>query len=160
MHPHAWQRRERPMPVPIVALPRWDITERTAKLDFLMNNHPHTIGIGDGGNEVGVANVVEKEPAVLPSGEPTVTRSTWPIIASVSNWGGYGLVAALSLQVKRNLLPTIEADKSYIRWLVDRGVVDGRGRQQYTPDGFTLDENAAILEKLWALLKQEGITSS
>lgn len=138
----------------------WDISERTAKLDFLFNNHPATVGIGDGGNELGTGNLAEWSHSLVPTGEPTITRSTWPVIASVSNWGGYGLVAALSLKVKRNLLPTIEADKSYIRWLVDRGVVDGVGRQQNTPDGFTLDENAAILEKLWALLKRNGVTSS
>ena len=138
----------------------WDIGERTAKLDPLFDNHSYTVGIGDQGNELGVGNLAEWTPAILPTGEPTITRSTWPIIATVSNWGGLGLVAALSLQVGRNLLPTVEADKSYIRWIVDRGVVDGGGRWQNTPDGFTLEQNAACLERLWAVLVKAGITSS
>ncbi len=32
-----------------------DVTERTAKLDYLFNHHTATIGIGDWGNEIGLA---------------------------------------------------------------------------------------------------------
>ena len=138
----------------------WDVTDRTAKLDFLMDNHPHTVGIGDGGNEMGTGNLEQWTREILPTGEPSITRSTWPVIASVSNWGAYGLVAALSLQTKRNLLPTIDAAKAFIRLIVDRGAVGGNGRSEYLVDGYTLEENAATLQRLWAVLEREGVTST
>ena len=138
----------------------WDVTDRTAKLDFLMINHPHTVGIGDGGNEMGTGNLARWTREILPTGEPSITRSTWPVIASVSNWGAYGLVAALSLQTRRNLLPTVDAAKAFIQLIVDRGAVDGNGQSGYTVDGYTLEENAAILQKLWAVLEWEGVTST
>ena len=78
------------------------------------------------------------------------------ILASVSNWGGYGLVAALSKLAGRNLLPPVETDRQLITHLVDRGAVDGTsGESKYYVDNFTLDENAAVLAKLHELASIE-----
>ena len=75
-----------------------DITEYTARVDHLFLNHPNTIGIGDGGNELGMGNFAEHTPTVPTLVEkPCVVSCTGPIICSVSNWGCYGLISALSL---------------------------------------------------------------
>ena len=135
-----------------------DISQYNAKLDYLFD-HDVTVGIGDGGNEIGMGNLIRHIPLVetLPD-EPTATRVNKLIIASVSNWGGYGLIAALSLLSKRNLLPTAEEEEEVIRRMVDLGAVDGISTQRvYAVDGFPLEENRRTLERLNALLSEQGL---
>jgi hypothetical protein len=135
-----------------------DITQHTARLDYLFESGIPSVGIGDGGNEIGMGNLAEIIPGMdkLPP-EPSVTKVDRLVIASVSNWGGYGLVAALSRQVGRNLLPSVEEDRRLIRYMVDRGAVDGAtGERRYYVDNFTLEENAAVLRRLHAAVA-EGI---
>ena len=127
-----------------------DITEYTARLDYLFELGVPSVGIGDGGNEIGMGNVVEHIPPVptLPD-EPAISTVDRLLIASVSNWGGYGLVAALSLLSGRNLLPTVEDENRLITRMVDEGAVDGgSGLNRYYVDNFTLEENGELLELL------------
>lgn len=127
-----------------------DISQYSAKLDYLVMAHARTIGIGDGGNEIGMGNLAEHIPAVGKLLDtPCITTVEHLIMASVSNWGAYGLVAALSQETGRNLLPTVEEESLLINRLVELGAVDGvLGKQQPTVDTFSLEENAAILERL------------
>ena len=113
-----------------------DTSEFHAKLDFIFLHHGTTVGIGDGGNEIGMGNLAEHIPSVeqLPD-EPCVTTVSHLIIASVSNWGGYGLVAGLSLLTGRNLLPSPEQEEDVIRAMVDRGAVDGVASAQVYAGG-------------------------
>ena len=68
------------------------ITPNTARLDYLFDSNIPSVGIGDGGNEIGMGNLIDVIPSVdsLPD-DPAVSRVDRLIIASVSNWGGYGL---------------------------------------------------------------------
>lgn len=136
-----------------------DISPYNAKLDYLVSSHPVTVGIGDGGNEIGMGNLhdeIAKTPS-LPS-EPAVTSTSQLVIASVSNWGAYGLIAALSQLGNRNLLPTVEEEEAIIRLMVDKGAVDGISTQQvYKVDGFSLEKNGETLSRLHALLTREGL---
>ena len=127
-----------------------DITQYTARLDYLFELGIPSVGIGDGGNEIGMGNLVEHIPPVdrLPD-EPAISTVDRLVIASVSNWGGYGLVAALSRLVGRNLLPSVEEDARLIAEMVDDGAVDGgSGQNRYYVDNFTLEENAELLRLL------------
>ena len=127
-----------------------DITEYTARLDYLFELGVPSVGIGDGGNEIGMGNVVEHIPpvATLPD-EPAISTVDRLLIASVSNWGGYGLVAALSLLSGRNLLPSVEDENRLITMMVDEGAVDGgSGLNRYYVDNFTLEENGELLQLL------------
>ncbi len=133
-----------------------DITEYTARLDYLFEHGLPSVGIGDGGNEIGMGNVAEHIPPVdrLPE-EPAISTVDRLVIASVSNWGGYGLVAAMSRQVGRNLLPSIEEDARLITEMVDDGAVDGgSGQNRYYVDNFTLEENAQLLRLLHEKVEQ------
>ena len=138
-----------------------DMSEYNARLDHIFLGHPITVGIGDGGNEIGMGNLaseITKVPTLVK--KPCVTRTTGLIISSVSNWGGYGLVAALSRQKGKNLLPSIGADQDTVKRCVDAGAVDGNStRQVYRVDGFTLEENSRVLSDLHELLAREGIAS-
>lgn len=137
-----------------------DITPYNARIDYLFADHPASVGIGDGGNEIGMGNLAEEVTSVDSLVKiPCVTRVTAPILASVSNWGGYGLAASLSKLTRRNLLPSIEEDMATLRNTVDAGAVDGMSAlQEYKADGFTLEENAQTIRQLQALLAAEGIT--
>ena len=131
-----------------------DITQHTARLDYLFEHGIPSVGIGDGGNEIGMGNLAEVIPAVerLPD-DPAIAKVDRLVLASVSNWGGYGLVAALSRLVGRDLMPTAEQDEKLIRGMVDAGAVDGTtGENTYRVDNFSLEQNAAVLERLRALV--------
>jgi hypothetical protein len=137
-----------------------DISHTTARVDDLFLQHPYTIGIGDGGNEIGMGNLAAHIPhiASLPA-QPAMTPATHLVIASVANWGAYGILTALSLLVGRNLLPATADETTQIRKAVDFGAVDGTtGDSAYTVDGFSLEENARVLERLHHLLTHQGIT--
>ena len=135
-----------------------DITPHTARLDYLFEAGIPSVGIGDGGNEIGMGNLVEFIPQVetLPN-DPAVTKVDRLIISSVSNWGGYGLVAALSKLAGRNLLPTVESETVLIKSSVDIGAVDGpTGDHSYVVDGFTTEENGELLARLHAWVEGAG----
>ena len=136
-----------------------DISPHTARLDHLFRHHPHTVGIGDGGNEIGMGNLAANIPevATLPD-DPAVTCTAHLVIASVANWGAYGVLAALSRLTGRNLLPQPAGESACIRRLVALGAVDGvTGVADCTVDSFTLSENTEVLERLNALLEADGI---
>ena len=134
-----------------------DISDFNARTDYLFEGHPSTVGIGDGGNEIGLGNVASAVTDVSTLvKEPCVTEVTELIISSVSNWGGYGLVAA---REGKNLLPSVEDEKDLIRLMVDAGAVDGiTSSQTYKVDGFTLEENSETLERLHRLLAEQGVS--
>ena len=131
-----------------------DISPQTARVDRLFSLGIPSVGIGDGGNEIGMGNLAEvvAQADQLPD-HPAAVGCNHLVISSTSNWGGYGLVAALSLETGRNLLPDVDTDAECIRFLVDAGAVSGvSGEHDYLVDEFTLEENAAVLAELHDLV--------
>ena len=131
-----------------------DITQYTAKIDCLFQNNITSIGIGDGGNEIGMGNLYSqvKENSKLVR-FPTTVEVDELIIASVSNWGAYGLIAAISSIKDQNLLVSVEEEMEIINVLVGLGVVDGMsGKPESFVDGFDLDSNSKILQNLHSFL--------
>ncbi len=134
-----------------------DITEYTAKIDYLFLEQENTLGLGDGGNEIGMGNLAQQIPGVdtLPD-DPARTTVNKLVIASVSNWAGYGLVAALSRLSDHNLLPSVEWEKEIISEIVIRGAVDGvSAERKCAVDNFDLEQNAWALIQLHKLLKAD-----
>ena len=131
-----------------------DITPYTAKIDCLFQNKITSIGIGDGGNEIGMGNLYAqvKDNSKLVC-FPTTIEVDNLVIASVSNWGAYGLIAAISLIKNQNLLVSVEEEIEIINTLVGLGVVDGMsGKPESFVDGFDLDSNSKILQNLHSFL--------
>ena len=127
-----------------------DITPHTARVDYLFEAGIPSVAIGDGGNEIGMGNLADVIPTVdsLPK-NPAIAKVDRLVIASVSNWGGYGLVAALSKVAGRNLLPSVEHETRLIRRMVEIGLVDGTtGDAVPTVDTFSTEVNGAALEQL------------
>jgi hypothetical protein len=127
-----------------------DISEYNAKIDHLFDQHPYSVGIGDGGNEIGMGNLRDEAASIerLPD-DPCVTTTTKLMIASVSNWGGLGLAAALSIKKGQNLLPSIETENAWVHATYDAGAVDGpTGKHRPYVDGFPLDDYNSCLTDL------------
>lgn len=136
-----------------------DITDYNARIDHLFHSNAPSVGIGDGGNEIGMGNLAKEVTQVESLVKiPCVTQTTKLMLASVSNWGGYGLAAALSALSGRNLLPSIEEEQQLLRDTVDLGAVDGMSaKQEYKVDGFTIEENSEALQALHDHLAAMGI---
>ena len=129
------------------------ITANTARVDYLFDGSVPSVGIGDGGNEIGMGNLADIIPSVdsLPD-DPAIAEVDRLVIASVSNWGGYGLVAAISRLAGRNLLPSAESESAMVQGMVEAGAVDGTtGDAVPTVDNFSMEENGALLARLHRL---------
>src|SRR5207237_6442479 len=77
-----------------------DVSPWTAPLDDLFTAAPWArIGVGDGGNEIGMGKLPTGLIArTVPNGEriACITPCDHLVVAGVSNWGAYGLMAALA----------------------------------------------------------------
>ena len=137
-----------------------DITDYNARIDHIFHADIPSVGIGDGGNEIGMGNLSEEVTQVESLVKiPCVTQTSKLMLASVSNWGGYGLAAALSELSSRNLLPSIEEEQALLKQTVDLGAVDGMSAlQEYKVDGFTLEENSETVQALHDYLASKGIS--
>lgn len=123
------------------------ISERTACFDgFIKWAKCPTIAVGDGGNEIGMGKVItalEKLDIV-----PSVTSADELIVADVSNWGAYGMIALLGLWHGQDLLAKIDT-LAIFQYLSDLGSVDGVTRiNQLTEDGLPVTEGQAVIEQL------------
>jgi Domain of unknown function (DUF4392) len=139
-----------------------DVSEHHAKLDYLFVDRVPSVGVGDGGNEIGMGNLLPVIPHVMPmAGRPCATRTTRLLIASVSNWGAWGMVAALSRLTGRYLLPSAAEARSVLERAVALGAVDGvSGRHTLTVDGFPAEENERVLGEMQAWLARHGVAAA
>jgi hypothetical protein len=134
-----------------------DITPYTARLDHLFIGQPNTIGIGDGGNEIGMGLIYDelrKTPELV--AEPTTTATRHLLIASVSNWAVYGLLTALSILTRQELLPSIDEQDYVINTMLARGSLDGvTGEAEPRVDGFEQEISNEILQELHSFVSRE-----
>lgn len=124
-----------------------DISEHTAKIDLLFD-FPQAIGIGDGGNEIGMGNVYDAVKKIVLNGETiaSVVETTHLVISSVSNWGVYGMLAYLSEYEGRMLLTEEDA---ILGDLVRAGAIDSSSRKpRLMVDGFSLEVTNMVIERL------------
>jgi len=124
-----------------------DITDFTAKFDlFFQESQCPCIAFGDGGNEIGMGNVAKtlSQFDIIPS----VTPCDELVIASVSNWGVYGVMAALFDLINRDLFELIDPE-STANYLVANGCIDGvTKRREASEDGFPIAVSKAIIQQL------------
>jgi D-glutamate cyclase len=117
---------------------------------FDLSLGPETIGIGDGGNEIGMGAIPWEEIASRLGGQqvaliPCSTATTWTILCGVSNWGGMALAAGIAQAANEPQLA--------LKWSEDRqqtvldklvrhaGAVDGAvRRRQATVDGLSHED--------------------
>jgi D-glutamate cyclase-like protein len=110
-----------------------------------------TIGIGDGGNEIGMGNVHARlvHAGGVLARTASVVRVDHLVVAATSNWGAYGIVAALERLSGRELLHAPAMERRLVEACVAAGAVDGvTKRPEPTVDGLPVDAHAAVVELL------------
>jgi len=124
---------------------------------FLLARHSRrhaplvTVGVGDGGNEIGMGNAggaLSRQGALM-ARIASVVRVNHLVVAGVSNWGAYGIVAQLGRLAGQALLHTPDDERRLIAACVDAGAVDGVTRlRERTVDRMDADTHAAVVALL------------
>jgi hypothetical protein len=134
-----------------------DITDLTAPAHRLFEGPRDytTIGIGDGGNEIGMGRVPQATIASnIPNGDVIACRTAtdYLVVAGISNWGAWALAAgvmAVRGQVNASLFDP-DGELKLLEHLVASGpLVDGvTGQRTATVDGLAFAEYAQPLARL------------
>jgi Domain of unknown function (DUF4392) len=121
---------------------------------------PVTIGVGDGGNEIGMGNVRGRVARVSATARQFASIVTVDhlVVAGTSNWGAYGIVAELSRLAARDLLHSSEEEQRMIGACVEAGAVDGVTRRaEPTVDRLPFSAQTGMLELLRVAATAGGV---
>jgi hypothetical protein len=115
--------------------------------DELQTRRPQakTIGIGDGGNEIGMGAILWEELCSRLEGPhgaliPCRVATDWTIVAGTSNWGAYALAAAVLL-LRDNTSPLRAWGPAHQLHVLETMIAEGpaidgvTGRREATVDG-------------------------
>ena len=136
-----------------------DVSPWTAPLDDLFVGGPWAkLAVGDGGNEIGMGRLPAGLIArTVPNGLEIACTTSCDhlVVAGVSNWGAYGLMAALAVlradwKATIATFLTAERDLAVTQAIVDKsGAVDGvTARREATVDGFGPEIHGALIDEL------------
>lgn len=145
-----------------------DSSKYMAKIDYLVQeaikNKITTIGIGDGGNEIGMGCIQEEIRKNLPFGDKCncpcqagiapSTKTDFLITAAISNWGAYGLAAGIAL-LKNDIgiFHNSEIEKRVLQKAADAGFIDGiNGYTEPGADGLPSRVHESFVEVLRELV--------
>ena len=129
-----------------------------------------SIGIGDGGNEIGCGAILEAVQRVQPfgrkcicpcgAGVATVSRCDHLVFASISNWGAYAVAAALAGLLDRpEVLHDVETEQRMLMASLAGGAMDGAyARLVPYVDGTSAAVQASIITLLHQIVAN-GLTS-
>ena len=130
-----------------------DITELCGGAEpYLAKANCPTIAIGDGGNELGMGNVLDSLSTL--NIQPAVSTCDELVVADVSNWAAYALCAVTHwlTDPKHSAEHRIDEDLAY---LVARGAIDGvTGEATATEDGFPATDGERLMQAV-----QDTLTS-
>jgi hypothetical protein len=121
-----------------------------------------TIGVGDGGNEIGMGkipwDVIRRN---IPGGGRIACRVATDhlIVAGVSNWGAYALAAGVALL--RNFSPSaewfdVDRERGILTFMVEHGpLVDGvSGDLVPRVDGLSWEVYSTVLDRIGEIVRQ------
>jgi hypothetical protein len=111
-----------------------------------------TIGVGDHGNELGFGAIRDAVVACVPNGERMATTVATDLIlpCMMSNWGCYGIQAALAFLLQRpDLMHTPEQEERIVRACLDAGGLEGMNcTTAFTVDGLDGRTSMACIQIL------------
>ncbi len=136
-----------------------DVSTCTAPMETLLCDRQRTtIGIGDGGNELGMGKLSQDliaQNIQLGNRIACTVPCDHLIVAGVSNWGAVGLLAALALlrpDWTAALLAglTTAMDRQILTQVVEQGpAIDGvTGKQTLSVDNLSWEAHAAVLDQI------------
>lgn len=112
---------------------------------------PVTVGVGDGGNEIGMGNVrarLARQGPLMARIAATV-KVDHLVVAGVSNWGAYGIVTHLGHLARQPLMHTPAQERELVAACVEAGASDGvTRRRESTVDALPLDVHASMVALL------------
>lgn len=125
-----------------------------------------TIGIGDNGNEIGCGLIHEDVKEIqtwgklcqcpCKSGMATVSKTDYLIIASVSNWGAYGVSACMAYLLEDlDIMHSEYIEKRMLEECVSAGGTDGElGIQIPSVDGISLEVQQSVVIMMREVVKR------
>lgn len=124
-----------------------DITQHCVFFDPFMDGADcPTIAIGDGGNEIGMGNIADAIATLDIRGSTTCCDEL--LVADVSNWGAYGLIALLAYWAGSDLLAAV-SPLAILDYLSAKGSVDGVTRENTpTEDGLDAAQGLQVIRDL------------
>ncbi|VTR97187.1 Putative uncharacterized protein OS=Moorea producens 3L GN=LYNGBM3L_08880 PE=4 SV=1: DUF4392 [Gemmata massiliana] len=137
------------------------LTQQLQKREGVRAKGIHTIGIGDGGNEIGMGKIPHETIVKnIPNGDQIHCRvpTDHLIVAGVSNWGAYALAAGI-FAIRGVKPPTDlfdpDREREILEVMVREGpLVDGvTGQQTATVDGLSWDEYVKPLVRIREILE-------
>jgi hypothetical protein len=128
------------------------------------SGRPTTIGIGDGGNEIGMGKIPWETIAKnVPNGGLVACRvpTAYNIVCGVSNWGVYGLAAGVwhlrGMPFDEELFSADRERELWEKVLREAVLVDGvTGERTLTVDGLSWDDYIQPLREIAAILKESS----
>jgi len=146
-----------------------DISKYHSKVDYIVVEAKKkgilTIGIGDGGNEVGMGLIEDVVRKFVPYGDKcrcpcgggiaATTTTDILITAAISNWGGYALSGMLSKMCdKPEGLHNLDHEELMAILAVNYGAIDGvTGLAEKSVDGAGIEAHKSILTLIRKILK-------
>jgi hypothetical protein len=125
-----------------------------------------SIGIGDGGNEVGMGNIKSAVESFVPyakvcqcgcgGGIAAESKVDILVTAAISNWGAYGMEACIAaLHGKPEALHTPEEEEKMLKYSIEFGAVDGvTGKQELSVDSVPLKVHMSLIRILEGFIEK------
>jgi len=129
-------------------------------VNFAREMGAFTVGVGDGGNEIGFGNIYDTAAQVMPQGSvcqcpcaggaATVTKTDALLVGAVSNWAAYGLVSMMAYLARRpELVPSAGDVRRMMEGALQGGALDGLyAAPRFCDDGIPLAVHEALATML------------
>lgn len=108
-----------------------DVTDTLGKVDHFVDAASEagalTIGIGDGGNEVGLGRILDDVIEIVPGGSKigAATKSDILVVASTANWGSYAIEACIAAALhKPEVIHSLDEERRVVDGSVNAGFID------------------------------------
>lgn len=149
----------------------FDITPIAGNFGLLFNtlskSNVMTIGIGDGGNEIGmgkIRNLLYKQDAVpfgsvcrcpCKKGILSAVETDYLLSAATSNLGAYALCAILAAKFNLDFFPTPEYEEKMLRVAIESGAIDGiTEKPELKVDGIPCETIKTVIEKMTIIYEE------
>lgn len=148
----------------------YDVTNLHSQMEHVIEKADEkgslTIGIGDGGNEIGMGVIEDSVRKHIPYGDKCQcpcqggiaahSKVHYLIVSTVSNWGGYALAGILGkISGKENALHTADYEENALMYMNEAGALDGvTGIVEKSVDSSKIEVHQSILNLINEILKK------
>jgi len=139
-------------PTPGAAIDNSPLVEEARRRGIL------TIGIGDHGNEIGFGSIYDTVVKSVPKGETLAATTATDVLfpAMMSNWGCYGIEAAIAFLLKRpDLMHTPQQEERMLRDCLRAGGLEAANcTTDFLVDGLDGETSMAVVQFLGNIVRK------